>query len=180
MHIEHAERVADHEDADGNHEQGTRHRAEREEGTEPAEQCAKQGVGDKFCNEEEKDGERRICARRGGNFATTAGLFAKHGPVRLCDTPGAQEYMSKHTLPKDDHPLNDAWQVYIMHVFRMQEICRKYGKFTIAWDGFAADRRRNAANVDINSDGLIDFADIDPFVEILSSQSGPCPGPRTG
>jgi len=24
---------------------------------------------------------------RGGNFATTAGLFEKHGPVRLCDTP---------------------------------------------------------------------------------------------
>jgi 2-oxoisovalerate dehydrogenase E1 component len=24
---------------------------------------------------------------RGGNFATTAGLFDKHGPVRLCDTP---------------------------------------------------------------------------------------------
>ena len=24
---------------------------------------------------------------RGGNFATTAGLFAKHGAVRLCDTP---------------------------------------------------------------------------------------------
>lgn len=27
---------------------------------------------------------------RGGNFATTAGLFAKHGPVRLCDTPIAE------------------------------------------------------------------------------------------
>ncbi len=55
--------------------------------------------------------------------------------------PGAAEYMAAHTLPKDDHPLNDAWQVYIMHVFRMQDICRKYGKFTIAWDGFAADSR---------------------------------------
>lgn len=59
----------------------------------------------------------------------------------VCNFPGAAEYMSKHTLPKDDHPLNDAWQVYIMHVFRMQDICRKYGKFTIAWDGFAADHR---------------------------------------
>jgi 2-oxoisovalerate dehydrogenase E1 component len=27
---------------------------------------------------------------RGGNFATTAGLYAKHGPVRLCDTPIAE------------------------------------------------------------------------------------------
>ncbi len=27
---------------------------------------------------------------RGGNFATTAGLFAKHGAVRLCDTPIAE------------------------------------------------------------------------------------------
>jgi 2-oxoisovalerate dehydrogenase E1 component len=25
--------------------------------------------------------------QRGGNFATTAGLFARYGPVRLCDTP---------------------------------------------------------------------------------------------
>lgn len=25
--------------------------------------------------------------KRGGNFKTTAGLFEKHGPVRLCDTP---------------------------------------------------------------------------------------------
>jgi len=59
----------------------------------------------------------------------------------VCNFTGAQEYMSKHTLPMDDHPLNDAWQVYIMHVFHMQDICRKYGKFTIAWDGFAADNR---------------------------------------
>ena len=25
--------------------------------------------------------------QRGGNFATTTGLFEKYGPVRLCDTP---------------------------------------------------------------------------------------------
>ena len=25
--------------------------------------------------------------RRGGNFQTTAGLYEKYGPVRLCDTP---------------------------------------------------------------------------------------------
>jgi hexosaminidase len=82
--------------------------------------------------------------------------------------PGAEEYMAAHTLPKDDHPLNDAWQVYIMHVFRMQEICRKYGKFTVAWDGFAADDRlkdgmvvmswywpQNAANQEKNGWTLI-------------------------
>ncbi|MCX7803727.1 MAG: dehydrogenase E1 component subunit alpha/beta [Planctomycetota bacterium] len=28
--------------------------------------------------------------RRGGNFATTTGLYDKHGPVRLCDTPIAE------------------------------------------------------------------------------------------
>jgi 2-oxoisovalerate dehydrogenase E1 component len=28
--------------------------------------------------------------KRGGNFATTAGLFAKYGPERLCDTPIAE------------------------------------------------------------------------------------------
>lgn len=59
----------------------------------------------------------------------------------VCNYPGAQEYMKTQTLPKDDHPLLDAWQVYINHVLRMQRICRKYGKFTIAWDGFAADSR---------------------------------------
>ena len=25
--------------------------------------------------------------KRGGNFKTTAGLFERYGPVRLCDTP---------------------------------------------------------------------------------------------
>ena len=86
----------------------------------------------------------------------------------VCNFPGAKEYMSKHTLPKDDHPLNDAWQVYIMHVLRMQQICRKYGKFTIAWDGFAADSRlkddmivmswywaKNAADMEKNGWNLI-------------------------
>ena len=55
--------------------------------------------------------------------------------------PGAAEYMKTQTLPGDPHPLNDAWQVYINHVFRMQRICAKYDKFTIAWDGFATDNR---------------------------------------
>ncbi|MCY2928703.1 MAG: SUMF1/EgtB/PvdO family nonheme iron enzyme [Planctomycetota bacterium] len=55
--------------------------------------------------------------------------------------PGAGEYMKTQTLPGDAKPLSDAWQVYINHVFRMQRICQKYDKFTIAWDGFAADNR---------------------------------------
>ena len=25
--------------------------------------------------------------KRGGNFATTSGLYDRYGPVRLCDTP---------------------------------------------------------------------------------------------
>ena len=56
-------------------------------------------------------------------------------------TPEEQAYMKKHTLPKDDHPLNDAWQVAIMHIIRMKQLCAKYGKIAIAWEGFASDRR---------------------------------------
>jgi len=56
-------------------------------------------------------------------------------------TPAEKEYMKKHTLPGDDHPLNDAWQVYIMHVIRMKQLCQKYGKIAIAWEGLASDKR---------------------------------------
>ncbi|MCY2929541.1 MAG: family 20 glycosylhydrolase [Planctomycetota bacterium] len=56
-------------------------------------------------------------------------------------TPEEKEYMKKHTLPEDDHPLNDAWQVYIMHVIRMKQICAKYGKIAIAWEGLPGDKR---------------------------------------
>ncbi|MCY2924967.1 MAG: family 20 glycosylhydrolase, partial [Planctomycetota bacterium] len=52
-----------------------------------------------------------------------------------------KEYMKAHTLPEDTHPLQDAWQVYIMHVIRMKEICHKYGKMPIAWEGMPADKR---------------------------------------
>ncbi|MEI7836921.1 MAG: family 20 glycosylhydrolase, partial [Planctomycetota bacterium] len=56
-------------------------------------------------------------------------------------TPAEKEYMKLHTLPGDDHPLNDAWQVYVMHMIRMKQICAKYGKIPIAWEGFPADKR---------------------------------------
>jgi len=56
-------------------------------------------------------------------------------------TPKEKEYMKKHTLPGDPHPLNDAWQVYIMHVIRMKKLCQKYGKIAIAWEGLASDKR---------------------------------------
>ncbi|MCY2929543.1 MAG: family 20 glycosylhydrolase [Planctomycetota bacterium] len=57
------------------------------------------------------------------------------------NTPAEKEYMKKHTLPGDDHPLNDAWQIYIMHVIRMKQLCQKYGKMPIAWEGMPADKR---------------------------------------
>jgi hypothetical protein len=56
-------------------------------------------------------------------------------------TPEEQEYMKKYTLPEDNHPLNDAWQVYIMHVIRMKQLCQKYGKIAVAWEGLASDKR---------------------------------------
>jgi len=56
-------------------------------------------------------------------------------------TPEEQAYMKKHTLPGDNHPLNDAWQVYIMHVIRMKQLCAKYGKIAVAWEGLAGDKR---------------------------------------
>jgi hexosaminidase len=57
------------------------------------------------------------------------------------NTPEEKEYMKKYTLPEDNHPLNDAWQVYIMHVIRMKQLCQKYGKMAIAWEGLASDKR---------------------------------------
>ncbi|MCY2930385.1 MAG: family 20 glycosylhydrolase [Planctomycetota bacterium] len=56
-------------------------------------------------------------------------------------TPAEKEYMKNHTLPGDTHPLQDAWQIYVMHVVRMKEMCRKYGKIAIAWEGLATDKR---------------------------------------
>ncbi|MHC4502944.1 MAG: family 20 glycosylhydrolase, partial [Planctomycetota bacterium] len=57
------------------------------------------------------------------------------------NSPQEKEYMSKHRLPRDTHPLNDAWQVYVYHAIRMARIVRKYGKIAIAWEGVADDGR---------------------------------------
>ena len=63
MHVEHAQRVADHENADGDHQHGACHRAEREIRTEPAKQRAQQSISDKFRDKKKQNGKCRICAR---------------------------------------------------------------------------------------------------------------------
>jgi len=62
MHVEHAQCIADHEDTDGDHEQGAGHWAECEERTKPAEKRAKQSVCDKFCDEKKKNGKGGVGA----------------------------------------------------------------------------------------------------------------------
>ncbi len=83
MDVEHPQGVANHENADGNHQQGAGHRAEREERTKPAKQGAEQGVCNNLCDQKEKNGKCRIRAWGGcGRNFLAAFSFARLRRVR--------------------------------------------------------------------------------------------------
>jgi len=55
--------------------------------------------------------------------------------------PWAQIYKRRHAVPGDNHGVRNAWEIYVVHMFRMSEIVRKYGKVPIAWENFPEDNR---------------------------------------
>ena len=55
--------------------------------------------------------------------------------------PWAQVYKRRHAIPHDAQSLRNAHEIYVVHMKRMSEICREYGKLTLAWEDFPRDGR---------------------------------------
>jgi len=57
--------------------------------------------------------------------------------------PMALVYKRRHAIPRDAQSVRNAHEIYVVHMKRMADICRKYGKLTLAWEDFPRDSRIN-------------------------------------
>ena len=55
--------------------------------------------------------------------------------------PWAEVYKRRHAIPNDAQSVRNGHEIYVVPMKRMADICRKYGKLTIAYENFPADTR---------------------------------------
>ena len=55
--------------------------------------------------------------------------------------PWAEVYKRRHAIPNDAQSVRNGNEIYVVHMKRMADICRKYGKLTIAYENFPNDSR---------------------------------------
>ena len=57
--------------------------------------------------------------------------------------PWAEVYKRRHAIPTDAQSVRNGHEIYVVHMKRMADILRKYGKLTIAYENFPDDARLN-------------------------------------
>lgn len=55
--------------------------------------------------------------------------------------PSAAVYKRRHAIPRDSQSVRNAYELYVVHMKRVADIARKYGKLTIAYENFPDDGR---------------------------------------
>jgi hexosaminidase len=55
--------------------------------------------------------------------------------------PNAEIYKRRHAIPNDAQSVRNGHEIYVVHMKRMADMCRKYGKLTIAYENFPDDAR---------------------------------------
>ena len=55
--------------------------------------------------------------------------------------PWAEIYKRRHAIPNDAQSVRNGTEIYIVHMKRMADILRKYGKLTLAYENFPDDAR---------------------------------------
>lgn len=55
--------------------------------------------------------------------------------------PMAEIYKRRHAIPRDAQSVRNAYEIYVVHMKRVADIARKYGKLTLAYEHFPADGR---------------------------------------
>ncbi len=55
--------------------------------------------------------------------------------------PRAQIYKRRHAIPNDAQSVRNGYEIYVVHMKRMADMLRKYGKLTIAYENFPNDAR---------------------------------------